>query len=1459
MAYGDNERSSLWGVSAFGALAGGGIYAAMKHGQAFKDAFTAGSQDISYASSKIASGASRFAQEATSSYVPNPDAIRNTISNLGASGGLKVNQLKGLGYNSLMSGGKMTHTEAMTALSALDQYSSIEDASASLMSVISSNSGSVQSLESELSTLGKHTGIFSGATTSGGIEGLVSAQPMRAGDLSKGQAARLASIKGSFADAFTGIENGAGVTWEGIRSVEDTIGGKTKRIPMLTGSIEGERFNIPLENAGKTYGGANLSTRYTTRQGYNTAGKLSYADLVTENITNAVRKAGSNRVSLKEGVRQATQSLIDAMNSRDSADRAAAIFSQPEQVMTSGARAKARLISQEALALGVSDTEALNLINQGKMFPYVSPTGAANNLLTTNNLARNLFGDLGGLIENSPELRPGQFVRGEWGVTAGAKARATGFHGEFGKHYSRLDRKIKGAQYDRLMYGRGRDVMSREAYSAPQLMTFYAKQGDVGWNSAKLNQMLSPEQGVISNKVGKMMEYERVISKTVALDAGLEANSTLLAGLQGKKYGEFTPMSIGGGNFVGREMGTGEAIMLSGQNDIPQELIGAELTGPNQAKVYIRDVQRLEKNERWKMFNEGNRYVAQGEDDIGRFLREAGLGRNSVAGQEIEAMFSGKLVARNPLALATQQIEAVSMFAAHKFSGNLPADAAAFLANPSAALGVGSLLEQNSKDASYQIQKSLVGLAKDWGFNKEEMALSFGLMDKGTISRLEQEGTLSPRRANAIRRSSGVIGLDKGRLGDRVVEGGAGNRASIEQGGMRLLSMKGEEGQMFMSDLTGRIQGHGELGAVSKMEASLLNQEGLVSKIGRSSTTENFIDLARENLIQQEGRHVGFGRDIKAFGGASSMYIPGFAEAPTTMNPMIAKGERIESPVARALSDFQYQLQRGAKATEEEVEASAAMLRNRVAAASAEQVSGRGSVFGSAYLGGVIQETNAGLANPMAFRVSKTRAESMYGDLVSRAGSAEEKAFLQGQLGRLNKGEMVQAAMWRHPATGPESMQFVNLAMDTELADNLVAAPYKAGKITMQDGKVLHTDISELVGFKGDFDNDHYNIAAISNRDLNTRLEKKAANMAQDYDKYIFNHYAMKDLIDNRASVGQVMKEASRSAGYQVLGKPKKSTGLVNTALQRFKLAVSAGAPEQYRPLAELFFHMEEAAISKHGDMGVGSLFENISKAASPRTSRDEAVSLMEQSITGLLGPKEDITGSFNGQSYTLNKDPRKWSEQIIDAHAVLREDIDAAQATAKMAKGKGMEASYEEVLGAFNARRASVDPSVAAGQAMYAGSDVISGKGASLVRKTQIKASGFMGALNKAKKPILIGAAAAAGIMLMAPAMSGRIKEGPGGGRNMSSEDFGPPGGQGMMPPPPRQNIAPRVYDLGSGRQTSHANIRMRVNDLNRSSRNFMQSAREMSNGGQVHIRTRDDRSALDARMLANKIQERL
>ena len=63
----------------------------------------------------------------------------------------------------------------------------------------------------------------------------------------------------------------------------------------------------------------------------------------------------------------------------------------------------------------------------------------------------------------------------------------------------------------------------------------------------------------------------------------------------------------------------------------------------------------------------------------------------------------------------------------------------------------------------------------------------------------------------------------------------------------------------------------------------------------------------------------------------------------------------------------------------------------------------------------------------------------------------------------------------------------------------------------------------------------------------------------------------------------------------------------------------------------------------------------------------------------------------------------------------------------------------------------------------------------------------------------------------------------------------------------------------MGGAQMSSRANINMSLGDANASSRDFMRHARDLSNGGNVRIRTIDDRSILDSQSLANKIHERL
>jgi len=1460
----DNERSSLWGMAAGGAIAGGIGVGAWKNRAAFSQAWSRGVSPVSSSlptniggfrtgAAGVESGMATEAMQAMSSTFANKSGL-----------GTALTDIHGAAYRSIMSGGVTSHEEAIEALSAIGKQATGGDAYKAAMSAIGAKGGSASVFEASLTSFATGADRAAMSGVSGGGFGSTFASTTRFSDLSSAAQARAIDIEKNIGRAAGDKFN---VQWS-YKTVEDLIDNKRVKTPMLIGRIgEGRIASIPLADTGLTYDGDTLSTRYITRKGYRAGGtQMSYPELYERNIAEALSASQSN-AQMKQQVLNAHQNLIEQMNVRDSNHRAAAVWTGP--FTTSGGAAKARLTRAEAVAFG--ETDPLDVIGrQNKLYPWTSAGAAGKETLTTRNLATELYGDIGGLM--SAEEIPTQFVRGEWGVTTEAKGRARGFGGTFGKQYSRLGRKGATAGYKELIYG-GESAFSGRAYSAPQLMTFYAKPaggkiGGLGYADPQLNRMLSAEEGVISSRVGNMMEYERVVQKKITLDKGMRTNKALLGKFKTGAVGK-GPMTLEGeiaSGFMGIERGTGA--------EISGEIIGAELTGKDAATLYMRERKQMSENEMWKFFSEENKFTAAAANEakMKQVLSAAGA-EATIAGQEVEAMFSGKLVAKRPAALITQQTEAAAMFLSHKIDRGMPVtpEMTAYLNDPAAALNVKGIMASNKTDAHIQIQKNLIGMAKGWGFKKEELARTFGLASEAAL----EGSALTMRERVAVRESAGVIGLGKGRLGDIMSEGGAGSWGTFEQTGFRALGMKGEAGQRYAVEMSKRISGGGELAAADTMMSTILGQESMVAKFKRGDLP-SLASMSAEDVFQAEGRYVSLGQKIKAHGGSKTLYIPGTAEAPGMMRDIISgSGKRVRSPLAQEIMGLRSALRSGGT---EAIELAAESLRGIALQTAEAQASARGKIIGSQMLAG--QRRDFGV-DPDAFRISGETGESMFSDLLSRAQSEEQTKFLAQQREAFRKGEVMTGGMWRHPTSGPESFQWAKFKKDATVANGMVAAPTQFGKIQFQ-GKEIPIDVSAMVGFKGDYDNDKFVLSVISDRRTADMARRAADNEGrQAYSQYLFNHYTMKDKMEGKISKsGQVLfgsDEALRQ-GYKKLSTAKTATGQVNIALQKLKIGMMETAGDQYRPIAEMFFHLEEAAIGgKHGVLS-SDLYQAI--AQSVETGGEKGIGQMEGVIKAVMGDDPriisgEITDAFGTvRKHTLDYNPRKWAETSISAYDVVSSDVDVAMRAVRASRGKNLSAiDFNRAVEMTYARQTgSVDfAQQVMRNNMTGGADDFTTKGTKMIRKGQVKARGMLSAINRAKKPMLAGLGIAAGVMLMAPSTAGVLRnpEGANGGRGMMPDDYGAPSGPSASPNnpdwkinyqmPPQMNASSRIYDIGSGSKTSHANIRMRVNDLNSSSRDFMASARQLSDGGNVNIRTRDDRSALDPRMLANKIHERL
>jgi len=1479
MAYDTEERSSLWGFGAAAAMTSGVGYGLSRAHPAIKAALGTGRRDIAEEASAELRTLGRFNIAQANRPMPGGSIEDNILRNLTKSSSTATvkGDIAHAAYEAMLAGGKATQEEAYNAFQQIANQTSVTSTYRQAEQLVGNLQGDTNLLASRIKGLG--TGGFYGQL--GGQDTARLTEIAKAGVSQGGyfggslSQAQLSSFNEEIAEGVKGRLNkaaqvsGGVIDWKGVYNIEDVFEGKKVTTPMLQGLIGREAINIPLEQTGMTYGGRNLTAKYMTRQAYNTAGDLqNYTDEYVSHLEK-VMSGQETKTGLKNSVIAANRQIVENMNVRDSAARSMAIWRMPETMLPAGGRVKSRLNLMEAVYSGGTMSEGLrnNILASGKgLTPFGSPETVAKGTLMKGNIAEELFGPMGRLA--SVESRPTQFIREEFGVTAGAKQVAPEFRGSFGQYYNRLDRKIQGPGYKGLLYGTA-EMTAAEAYSAPQLTAFYAKPERL--ETGALAEKMFAEEAVISQKVAPMMEYERTVQKKITLEEGFRTNQQILNALKGKKTGELVGIpGITSGGFFGTEAATGRELWAEGAGGAKAEIIGAQLAGDSTATVFMKETHKMSDDKWWKFFSEDVKYMGRASTDtrMKEILAAAGVGPQAGL-QDIEAVVSGKLVQRNRMALMTQQIEAMSMLSAAKIDkGEMTLRkrllAQEFMTDPASFLKVSKLQGKNILDAESQIQNNMVSLTKKFGFTKDEMGLTFGLMDEEAAKRLGI--------ASEVATSPGVVGLSKMRLGDFAFEGGAGGTASFEQTGMRMLAMKGEEGKRFAAELATRMKGKGELLSANKMMASILNEQELTEKMKQLITGGNIDErllgqLKPEDLVQDTGRYVKFGKSIKAFGGAKQIYIPGLTEAETLMGHTISeKGKRIRSPIVGDLEELRNLTAKGA--AEEEIEKAASKLRGTIASQTELQASAKGKVIGSRFLTGIRQTAEETIQTKGAMTISGRQGERMFQEMIDRAKTTEQRQYLSNQKDKLLKnGEELIGGMWRHPTTGPESFQFVRYKIDAKLADEMISVPRQMGELVL-GGKSRPIDVSPMVGMKGDFDRDMFALAAISDRDTATRVAGKMKNEIQEgYTGYLFNHYAMKDLIDSRkgnidsllsASHTQAMQQGARN-----LTTAKIATPQVNIALQKLKLGLQHTAPDKYRPMAELFWHLEEAAISgKHGAQQ-SSMYQNIAHAV-----KQKDVSTMESVIKQLMGEKDiNISGQITGptgelQSRSLKYSPRTFAEQAISAASAAGDDVDIAVRAAQTAKGRAPEDLSALTEMYYKRRTGSLDVAQSVMHSQTYGMPGFTEKANRVLRKAQTKSRGIMGALKKAKGPAMIGTAIAAGLMLSAPAVSGALtqpRDGAAAGRNLKPDDIGPPTGMGMSPPAGRIMKSPQVYDMSGMQRASRANIRMSMSDANSSGRDFMRHASTLARGSNVRVKTVDDRSALSPHRLANKIHERL
>lgn len=1445
------ENNGIWSAAGKAALLGGAAYAFYKNKRSFAQTFSGGNMDvIGRATGRLYETGSFKTAERLSKNTAAQSHVMSMLNLHQDASSMKTvaSDLQQSAYQALSRSGdkKVIWQE----LKEVVNQSNIQNAFTSASRIVEKHGGSVSDFSENFLKLTNYSTSYPSSRLSA-----LNVMDYSSGNLASGSHAKslgfgeLSETAASRAARFRDIGHKTR-----YYEVSENIGGKTIKTPMMKTEIMGTKVNVPLEDTKFTYSGKNLTTNYVTRQAYMDKNRIiPFGEFYSNKLIEAAKTGKS--------IKDVNKTVFDVFQEAEQKAGSAALWTLPEPAMTAGGRVKARMNLFEAVSFHDLDPDEIeDIVGDSNLRPYTSPNSAAKGVLTTRDMTTDLYGSLGRFMR--ADQRPTQGVR-DWSVTRPAKdlAVAKGFKGKFGQHFSRLDRKIKGPMYDKFFYGSA-DVMSEKAYSSPQLLTFYAKPASsgmgIGYASKRLNEMLPPEQGYISENLSSMLEHERVVQKTVALDEGVRAHKGLLEALQGRKTGEYIDIpaeSIGAGDILGIDKSTGKEITNQFSESGGRRAFGAKLIDQNTAKIYMKENFKLSEGDYWKFFSEENKFLGTlgSRKKMQETLKAAGgSDYSNLIEDDIEAFFSGKMVARNKTALVEQQIEAISAIgskaaAEKRLSLRQRQALTEFMENPTGYFDMDNLIKQKDMAAFEDIESNLVKFSqRKMKFKREELGAIFGLMDTDTAGKLGIK--------DIVEESPGVLGLSKFKLGDLATEGGSGRRASFEQTGFRMLAAKGESGLSYAAELSKRIKDKDVSSGIDLMTRSLLG-------LDKKPSGEYIVDaakLSQDNLFRETGTTLNLGQKVASIGNTDKIYLPSKNQMASFIEPFVTdEGDIIKSDIENNLMGLTKAVK---NQNTEQIEKAAARLRDSVFVAGEKQTAARGKILGSQFLTGIRRATHEG----DAFRVAPDTAKQMYRDLIERS-SGEEQEFLERQLDDLLHGKRAVGGMWRHPTTGPESFQFAEFEIDKSLKPGLISAPAKFGKLKIGD-ELIDIDASEMVGYKGDFDNDKFALSVISSKGTADRVRSqiKTDNL-EKYNQYLFNHYSLKkEMTSNKISEAsnQLSYSQRLKSEYRDLTTAKTTTGRVNLALQKLKLGVQAQAPNKYRPLAELFWHLEESAITKHGASGK-NVYGGITQAV--EEGGETGARMLEEVMTSLFGPAKKIQGEIDVGGkvtrHTFDFNPKELARSSMEALDIVRERVDAAVTSSRIAKkGSTFNKSLPELVDLYKARKNSVDVSQALLSERVGGAQDFVTKASKISSSAKIRARTFTSALSKSKAPLLAGAGVAAAIALSAgPSVSGVLpQQGDPKQRLMGDSDLGPPHGHNMHPPEGGPLRSPRQYEMSSLKQSSYVNMRMNNDDFNSTSRDFLSDLRAVTNGD-VNTSVEDNRQILTPATLARNITERL
>lgn len=1281
-------------------------------------------------------------------------------------------------------------------------------------------------------------------------------------------------------------------------------------------------IDLPLRaDVNEMYVGKGLHTRYLTQNSWDfmANGEIKQKNFVQfylDTLQTEVNKAQSS-VGIKRAIRNTVQTVQEK----------AMKWAPPKEFLSSGMAAKEAVAASQSVFAGDFPSQYAmdKAMSEGGMFPIGAPKQVASGTLSTVDWRKKLFGDMSELLPY--ERHPTQFLR-DWTLSGVSASEQGGTYAskliqdrfspigagpeakEFIKSHAapRLNTVyLKNPEQYQKYLANEMGIMSRRAAVLQQWERIQTEKVRLA-EGFRIPNAVKAHMKANAPAIGARHVFDEPVQLVEGDLLGMGERGSLLQvtrepGLRKDLVGytvaedqillhikETKHMGEGDvGKFFSYGSSVKHTIARGDPNELMREMFGSK-AGP-------RDVDLVLPGERVS-YKKNPYALASQQMEAMEYL----------AGRRI-----GSVEAKMADAAAAGDVQRVATY--EKSLANLRS----YVKNPMAYAGLDSNFFNPARakapgdieKLAMLTQNRLAVAAEKLGFRGNAASEIFGLSDidiPKMVALAEDLGeeTLSSgaagRLQKSIKNSKFVRGSPMLFMGDLVTDLGAGNMARWEPSMLHWLSKTGGGGDLgarLVMDIESRLRpemgtsSRAAIDELTRAQKSLLGEgTGLIDQaVGGFPEAESFTAIQRGNMIREQGYWANLGQNVEGTG--SRIYIPGYGAAPSVGPTISNKGEVLASEFENALYDFQYALSDKSENAAKKVNEAASNLRSIGQAQWASSVSIRERALGTRYIPSQQRPMTPAMAEEAAETVSKTHwvssrtANKMFDEMAAAAPTEEVGKFIEAQRIAFGRGERIPGLVGRFPALGQYSVQptFFQLikeldspGMRAKVLDDVIYTSAATKNLTIEGTKEPFSkavSVAQGVGQRLDYDLDFQVASFISNpKTAQSTTQYLTQTAGQEYEEYLGRHYMIGELFKQNAAapVRRGIEEKMLGAARHSVG--QATIGRTNVALDRFRRAVAMESVATQRMYEPLLWHMEETAtiMAKHGGASAATKMTGLYEGAIANIEAgnvDAGGKLMTEALE-TLGGKEPRTlrASFAGSQAAIGYEfnPINQGRQLAEIYHNNYKEVVQAVGISKASKASFVNATREQMLEQITMHESRVLSDAA--QAAVAARAYGAASPGNIVQRLGSNARSRFGAvanvLKRGKGPIALGAAAAAGIMLMSPATSGSVTtntnmEGPAGGRNVRPEESIPPGGGGITPPPSGMMISPRTYHQGG--TSTRVNMSGSSEDFSGATYEEAMMQLRALRGAQTKTRLNvsDSRSALDPNMLADRIYKEM